>query len=110
MKKIGWNVFSAVAIFGGLLLVWVGVIWAFGIPPYMLPSPVRVVAAGVNRFGSLMHSLEISTMAAVGGLVGAVTGILDSRPSPAGATAPRGTARTLWTADVRACWSRPRGE
>jgi NitT/TauT family transport system permease protein len=72
MKKIGWNLLSAAGIFGALLLVWVGVIWAFGIPAYMLPSPARVVAAAVNRFGSLMSSLGISAAAAVGGLAGAV--------------------------------------
>ena len=72
MKKIGLNLLSALGIFAALLLIWIGIIWAFGIPPYLLPSPMRVVAAGVHRFGSLMTSLGISTAAAVGGLAGAV--------------------------------------
>jgi NitT/TauT family transport system permease protein len=77
MKKIGLNLATAMGIFGGLLLVWQGMIWIFDLKPFLLPSPLRVVHALVHRFPSLMTSLEITGAEAAGGLFAAlVVGVL----------------------------------
>ncbi len=72
MKKPGLTVLSAVAIFGGLLLLWQGVIWLFALQPYLLPSPARVARATVEHFPSLMTSLSLTAAAAGGGLLAAL--------------------------------------
>ena len=72
MRKLGVTLFSAAVIFGGLLLLWQGIIWVFSLQPYLLPSPGRVLHAVVERFGSLMGSLEITAAAAAGGLAAAL--------------------------------------
>jgi NitT/TauT family transport system permease protein len=63
---------SSLAVFGGLLLVWVGIIRLFQIPPYMLPSPARVATAGAARVQMLLTSLSITAEAAVGGLAASI--------------------------------------
>lgn len=65
-------VVSAVGVFGGLLLVWLGVIRAFHIPPYMLPTPARVFEAGTAKLPMLLTSLSITATAAAGGLAAAI--------------------------------------
>jgi len=72
MKRIGINLLTAVGVFAALLLVWVMIIWILGIPPYLLPSPLRVAKALGSRFGDLLMSLGITAAAAAGGLAGAV--------------------------------------
>ena len=77
MKKIGLSLVTAGAIFAGLLLLWQSAIWVFDLKPYLLPSPVRVLHALLNRFPSLMTSLAITTVEAAGGLIAAlVVGVL----------------------------------
>jgi NitT/TauT family transport system permease protein len=72
MKRVGVTIVSAALIFCALLLLWMGIIWVFGIPKYVLPSPAQVKDAGVARFGSLMVSLCITAAAAAGGLVASI--------------------------------------
>jgi NitT/TauT family transport system permease protein len=77
MKKIGLTAITALGIFGSLLLVWYGIIWIFGLKPFLLPTPVGVVEALVRRFPSLITSLAITAEEAAGGLFAAlVVGIL----------------------------------
>jgi NitT/TauT family transport system permease protein len=68
MKKIWINLATSLFIFGGLLLVWQGMIWLFTLQPYLLPSPLRVARAVVTYFPSLMTSLGITAEEAAGGL------------------------------------------
>ncbi len=72
MRKLGVSILSAVAIFCGLLLLWQSIIWAWKVPPYLLPSPPRVFHAVTTRFHSLTTSLAITAAAAAGGLLGAI--------------------------------------
>jgi NitT/TauT family transport system permease protein len=77
MKKMGLTGITALGIFGSLLLVWYGIIWIFGLKPFLLPSPLDVVSALVRRFPSLISSLVITAEEAAGGLFAAlVVGIL----------------------------------
>jgi NitT/TauT family transport system permease protein len=72
MKKFGVTLLSALAIFAALLLLWQCIIWIFALPPYLLPTPARVVHAIATRFHSLILSLSITAAAAAGGLVAAL--------------------------------------
>jgi len=77
MKRIGINLATSLFIFGGLLLVWQGIIWLFTLQPYLLPSPLRVAQSVVENFSSLMTSLGITAVEAAGGLAASlVVGIL----------------------------------
>jgi len=63
---------SVVVVFGALLLVWQGVIWAFAVPNYMLPSPWLVAKTVVQRLPDLWASSLISAEAAAGGLLASI--------------------------------------
>lgn len=77
MKRIGINLATSLFIFGGLLLVWQGIIWLFTLQPYLLPSPLRVAQSVVENFSSLMTSLGITAVEAAGGLAASlIVGIL----------------------------------
>jgi NitT/TauT family transport system permease protein len=64
--------FNALGIFATLLLVWQLVIWIGHEPPFMLPSPWRVLRVIVERFASLAESFEITATAATLGLIGSI--------------------------------------
>jgi NitT/TauT family transport system permease protein len=72
MKKLGFTILSALAIFGCLLLLWQSIIWIFTLQPYLLPSPSRVAHATIARFPSLITSLGLTAAAAAGGLFAAL--------------------------------------
>jgi NitT/TauT family transport system permease protein len=72
MKKLGFTIFSAIAIFSCLLLLWQCIIWIFALQPYLLPSPARVAHATISRFPSLLISLSLTAAAAAGGLLAAL--------------------------------------
>ena len=77
MNKTLRTLLSAFAILAALLLLWVGVIAAFQIAPYTLPSPARVAAAAWTRLPMLLTSLAITAEAAAGGLLASiVAGVL----------------------------------
>ena len=60
----------------GFLLAWHLAVVLLKIPPYMLPKPVAVGAAAVQKFPELMQSLWLTAEAAATGLAGSViTGI-----------------------------------
>ncbi len=63
---------TAIIIFGGILLLWVGFIHLFHLRSFMLPSPVDVAKVALSRFDQLLMSLAITAAAAAGGLVAAV--------------------------------------
>jgi NitT/TauT family transport system permease protein len=66
------TVASAIALFAALLLLWLGVIRLFNIPPYMLPTPAAVAAAAHERFPSLLASLWITAQEAASGLAASI--------------------------------------
>ena len=72
MKKRLIDLAHALTVFAALLVLWQGIIWIFGVAPYMLPSPLAVLHAVVARFSSLIHALSITAMEAAGGLAGSI--------------------------------------
>jgi NitT/TauT family transport system permease protein len=60
---------NSVLVFGLLLLVWDGMVRAFKIEPYILPPPLLVASALRDRFPEILASLQLSSEAAVGGLL-----------------------------------------
>jgi NitT/TauT family transport system permease protein len=72
MKKLIVNLFTAAAIFGALMLLWVGIVQTLHLKPYLLPTPAAVVAAGWDRFPSLVTSFVITAIAAAVGLAGSI--------------------------------------
>ena len=69
MKRQVMTTIHALGVFAVLIALWQILIWSFHLPPYMLPTPVRVAATIGERFGSLADSLAITAEAAGGGLV-----------------------------------------
>jgi NitT/TauT family transport system permease protein len=77
MKKRLINIISAASVCCALLVFWRLSIFIFSLPPYLLPSPISVIQAVIQRFPSLLVSLEITSLAAGGGwLASIVIGIL----------------------------------
>ena len=77
MKKHTLTLASALVIFAALLLLWLGIIHAFHIPNYMLPTPLEVFTAARTSWSSLLTSLGITAAAAAGGLATAIlTGLI----------------------------------
>jgi NitT/TauT family transport system permease protein len=63
---------NTVVVFCALLLIWQGIIWVFAVPPYMLPTPLRVAETVAMRFPDLSSSLLITLEAAIGGLLASI--------------------------------------
>src|ERR1700722_7682436 len=77
MKKYVLTLLNALAVFAGLLLLWQGLDVLMHLLPYMLPPPLAVGRAVVDRFPSLVASLAITSEEAAGGLaVSIVVGLL----------------------------------
>src|SRR5580692_6714275 len=77
MKKRLIDTISVAGVSFGLLVVWSLSIFVFQLPHYLLPSPWAVILAVIQRFPSLLVSLEITSMAAAGGwLASIIVGIL----------------------------------
>lgn len=72
MKKHLIFVGSATVVFCSLLIVWRLLIVAFNIPSYLLPTPIAVAQAAIQRLPELSAALMISAEAAVGGLAASV--------------------------------------
>jgi NitT/TauT family transport system permease protein len=72
MKRKLMTAANAVAVLAGFLLLWRGLIWAFDIKPFMLPSPWRVAQTIVARFDPLSSAFAVTGMAAAGGLVASI--------------------------------------
>ena len=63
---------SAAVIFAMLLGLWIAIIYLFHIQAYMLPTPLQVGHAAIERFPSLLTSLGITAAAAGGGLAASI--------------------------------------
>ena len=72
MKKHALTLVTALGIFAVLLLLWTAVIHLFSIKPYMLPTPLAVLAVARERAPALATSLAITAEAAAGGLLAAI--------------------------------------
>ena len=77
-KKNRWMNFAAVlAVFIVFLASWRLLIWAFSIPPYLLPTPLQVVRSMGREHVKLWTALRITSVEAGGGLLGsAAAGML----------------------------------
>ncbi|MBV8278942.1 MAG: ABC transporter permease subunit [Verrucomicrobia bacterium] len=77
MKRRIIDIISAASVCAGLLVSWRLIIFIFQLPAYLLPSPISVTQAVIQRFPSLLVSLGITSMAAGGGwLASIVVGII----------------------------------
>jgi NitT/TauT family transport system permease protein len=77
MKRRLMTVVNALAVFGGLVVLWQLVLWIFHVPPYMLPAPWAVAQAVGARYRSLLSSLAITAEESAGGLIAStVVGVL----------------------------------
>jgi NitT/TauT family transport system permease protein len=72
MKKQAWLVTNSAVVFVCLIGLWAGAVSVAHIPVYMLPGPGAVLAAAWERYPSLLNSLWITTMEAVGGLAASI--------------------------------------
>lgn len=69
MKRHFWFAVNSVIVMVGLLTLWHVLVIALKVPPYMLPGPLVVGRAVVERFPALLHSLLLTTEAAALGLI-----------------------------------------
>jgi NitT/TauT family transport system permease protein len=65
-------VLNAAIVFAALIALWQGIIWAFAVPPYMLPAPARVAKVFLERLPDLWSATLTSAEAAVGGLIASI--------------------------------------
>src|ERR1700761_7945946 len=72
MKKSLLTLLNALGVFTALLLLWQGIDLAFHLPNYLLPTPLTVARAVVNRFSSLAASFAITAVEAAGGLLASI--------------------------------------
>ncbi len=59
----------ALTVFLGVLVVWQTIDVLFEVPPYVLPSPVEILAEVVERFPQLLRELGWTMLEALGGFV-----------------------------------------
>src|SRR3984893_16156798 len=77
MKRHAITALNAFAVFAALVALWQLVLWAFKVPPFMLPSPWAVLRAVGARFPSLVNALAITAEESAGGLAASiVVGVL----------------------------------
>lgn len=72
MKRHLWLVLNSLVVLACLLTLWQLAVLLLHVPAYMLPGPLVVGAAVVNRFPSLIESLLLTSEAAALGLIGSV--------------------------------------
>jgi NitT/TauT family transport system permease protein len=72
MKRHLVTLLNAVAVFAAFVLLWQGLDLWLHLPPYMLPSPLAVGRAVLDRFPSLVASLAITSEEAAGGLAASI--------------------------------------
>lgn len=63
------NLVRTLCIAAGLVLVWEAIVLITGVPPYILPDPLRVVRAAHVHAGSLIHHALTTLFEIVAGLV-----------------------------------------
>jgi NitT/TauT family transport system permease protein len=72
MKRHLWLVLNSVIVLAGLLTIWHLAVLLLHVPKYMLPGPLLVGAAVVNRFPALVTSLLLTSEAAALGLAASI--------------------------------------
>jgi NitT/TauT family transport system permease protein len=72
MKRHLWFVLNSLIVLAGLLTLWQLAVSELKVPVYMLPGPLVVAKAVMNRFAALMQSLMLTTEAAALGLVSSI--------------------------------------
>jgi NitT/TauT family transport system permease protein len=72
MKKQWVLVLNSAIVFACLLGLWQALVWFNRIPPYILPGPHAVAEALRNRYPSLLNSLWITAVEALGGLLASI--------------------------------------
>ncbi len=71
------NALRPLVVFAGLLAAWQAVIWITGLPPFILPPPLRVAATLVERWDFLLAQAAITLLEMTLGLAaGAAFGAL----------------------------------
>lgn len=72
MKRHLWLAVNSIVVLACLLALWQIAVLMLHVPKYMLPGPMMVGAAMVNRFQALLQSFLITAEAAALGLVGSI--------------------------------------
>jgi len=72
MRRHLWLVLNSLIVLACLLLIWQLAVLFLHVPKYMLPGPVAVGAAIVNRLPALVQSLLLTAEAAGVGLAGSI--------------------------------------
>jgi NitT/TauT family transport system permease protein len=72
MKRHVWFAVNSLIVLALLLTLWQAAVTGLKIPPYILPGPLTVGKAVVERFPTLMQSLWLTTEAAAMGLAGSI--------------------------------------
>ena len=63
----------------GLTVIWQAVVFLTGVPPYILPGPLRVASAAYMHAGSLLgHALTTFLEIVIGLMLGTVMGALSA--------------------------------
>jgi NitT/TauT family transport system permease protein len=74
MKRHLWLVVNSIVVLVCLLAVWQIAVLLLHVPKYMLPGPLVVGAAVVNRFPALAHSFLVTSETAALGLAASIAG------------------------------------
>lgn len=69
MKNNLSNIFSVLAVFLGVVLLWYSIIWIGNVPSFMLPGPVDIIKSGIEKHQSLFFALRVTATTAVLGFV-----------------------------------------
>jgi len=72
MKRHVWLAFNSIVVLACLLAVWQLCVLLLHVPKYMLPGPLLVGAAVINRFPALLQSFLLTAAAAALGLVASI--------------------------------------
>lgn len=73
------NLRRLILIAAGIVIIWQVVVWLTGVPPYILPGPLRVAKAAATHWDSLiMHASTTLAEIIVGLLVGTVLGTISA--------------------------------
>ena len=74
----------------GILLAWQALVWATGVPPFILPGPLRVAGALVAQPGLLLHHAGVTLSEILLGMVlGSLIGMASAMVLAASRTAQR---------------------
>jgi NitT/TauT family transport system permease protein len=72
MKKRALLILNSILVLACLLALWQAIVSFNRLPPYILPGPLVVAKALLERYPSLLNSLWITTEEAAGGLIASI--------------------------------------